>query len=138
MENEKKEIRVRFAPSPTGLLHAGNVRVALFNYLFVRKFGGKFILRIDDTDQERSTKESEALILEDLAWLGIKYDEFYRQSERINKYAEIFEKNAGVSDRNAFAFACVLSGKGKALSELKGFDFSSPKAFAESFTSCNS
>ena len=92
MENEKKEIRVRFAPSPTGLLHAGNVRVALFNYLFVRKFGGKFILRIDDTDQERSTKESEALILEDLAWLGIKYDEFYRQSERINKYAEIFER----------------------------------------------
>ena len=64
----------------------------MFNHLFVRKFGGKFILRIDDTDQERSTKESEALILEDLAWLGIKYDEFIKKSERINKYAEIFKR----------------------------------------------
>lgn len=92
MISKKEEIRVRFAPSPTGFLHAGNVRVALFNYLFAQKFGGKFILRIDDTDKERSTKESEDLILEDLAWIGIKYDEFYRQSERIDKYAAVFEK----------------------------------------------
>lgn len=90
--NNIKEVRVRFAPSPTGLLHVGNVRIALFNYLFSRKFDGKFVLRIDDTDKERSTKESEALILEDLAWIGIKYDEFYRQSERIDKYLAIFEK----------------------------------------------
>lgn len=92
MISKKEEIRVRFAPSPTGFLHAGNVRVALFNYLFAQKFGGKFILRIDDTDKERSTKESEDLILEDLAWIGIKYDEFYRQSERIDKYVAVFEK----------------------------------------------
>ncbi len=85
-------VRVRFAPSPTGWLHAGNIKIALLNYLFARKFGGKLILRIDDTDLERSTKESENQILEDLKWLGIKYDEFYRQSERINKYQKIFNK----------------------------------------------
>lgn len=85
-------VRVRFAPSPTGLLHVGNVRVALINYLFTRKNGGKFILRIDDSDKERSTKESEQQILADMDWLGIKYDEFYRQSERGAKYQAAFEK----------------------------------------------
>lgn len=88
----QKPVRVRFAPSPTGLLHVGNVRVALINYLFVRKCGGKFVLRIDDSDKERSTKESEQQILADIDWLGLKYDEFYRQSERLEKYLEAFEK----------------------------------------------
>ncbi|MCX7916966.1 MAG: glutamate--tRNA ligase, partial [bacterium] len=88
-------VRVRFAPSPTGFLHIGNARTALFNYLFARKNKGKFILRIEDTDKERSRKEYEEAIIEDLKWLGIEWDEGpdiggefgpYRQSERINIY----------------------------------------------------
>lgn len=79
-------IKVRFAPSPTGKLHVGNVRIAMLNYLFAVTQQGKFVLRIDDTDKVRSTKESEELIIEDLKWLGICWDEFYRQSERIELY----------------------------------------------------
>ncbi|MDR0968819.1 MAG: glutamate--tRNA ligase, partial [Holosporaceae bacterium] len=70
----------------------GNVRIAILNYLFAKKNGGKFILRIDDTDLERSTKKSEELILKDLEWLEIRWDEFYRQSERIEKYAEAIDR----------------------------------------------
>ena len=62
----------RFAPSPTGRLHVGNIRTALHNYLFARKHGGKFILRIDDTDRERSTMEFDEAIRDDLAWLGLE------------------------------------------------------------------
>ena len=65
---------VRFAPSPTGRLHVGNVRTALMNYLFVRERGGKFVLRIDDTDLERSTNEYEEGIKRDLKWLGLNWD----------------------------------------------------------------
>lgn len=79
-------VTVRFAPSPTGKLHVGNVRAALWNWLFARKEGGKFILRIDDTDQERSTKAYEDGILADLAWLGLAYDDTFRQSERFDRY----------------------------------------------------
>lgn len=68
-------VRVRFAPSPTGNLHVGGARTALFNYLFARSKGGKFVLRIEDTDLERSTKESEEALLRDLAWLGLDWDE---------------------------------------------------------------
>ncbi|MCX7916866.1 MAG: glutamate--tRNA ligase [bacterium] len=94
-------VRVRFAPSPTGFLHIGNARTALFNYLFARKNKGKFILRIEDTDKERSRKEYEEAIIEDLKWLGIEWDEGpdiggefgpYRQSERINIYKGFAEK----------------------------------------------
>ena len=85
-------VKVRFAPSPTGLLHVGNIRVALLNYFFTKKNGGKFVLRIDDTDKERSSKELEQIILEDLRWLGLKWDEFYRQSERLERYLQVFEK----------------------------------------------
>jgi glutamyl-tRNA synthetase len=84
-------IRVRFAPSPTGLLHVGNIRIAILNYLFAKKNGGKFILRIDDTDLERSTKESEDSIMEDLRWLGIQWDEFYRQSEHLKQYQDAID-----------------------------------------------
>src|SRR5437867_5622516 len=88
-------MRVRFAPSPTGQLHVGNARTALFNWLLARGRGGTFILRIEDTDVERSTRESEAAILEDLRWLGLDWDEGpdtggprspYRQSERLHLY----------------------------------------------------
>ncbi len=68
-------IRVRFAPSPTGYLHLGNMRTALFNYLFAKKQGGKFILRIEDTDLERSKVEYEMAQMKDLRWMGIQWDE---------------------------------------------------------------
>jgi glutamyl-tRNA synthetase len=77
---------VRFAPSPTGKLHVGNVRAALWNWLFARSRGGKFILRIDDTDVERSTKENEDRIREDLRWLGLNWDETFSQSARFKDY----------------------------------------------------
>lgn len=85
------EVRVRFAPSPTGFLHVGNVRIAIMNYLFTRKNHGKFVLRIDDTDVERSTKEYEDTIFENLNWLGIKYDELYKQSNNLSQYIDAFE-----------------------------------------------
>ncbi|GHU10594.1 glutamate--tRNA ligase [Alphaproteobacteria bacterium] len=89
--------KVRFAPSPTGYLHAGNIRIAVFNYLFAKKNDGVFVLRIDDTDVERSSRELEKLMLEDLTWVGITWDEFYRQSERIDRYISAMEhlKNIG-------------------------------------------
>lgn len=77
---------VRFAPSPTGYLHVGNVRTALVNFLFVKKNGGQFMLRIDDTDTERSKKEYEDAIKEDLAWLGITWDSLVKQSDRFDRY----------------------------------------------------
>ncbi len=83
---------VRFAPSPTGYLHIGNARPALWNYLFARKHNGTFILRLDDTDVERSREEFAAAIQEDLSWLGIKPDHFIRQSERLERYALAFER----------------------------------------------
>lgn len=90
-------MRVRFAPSPTGHLHVGNARTALFNWLLARGQGGTFILRIEDTDLERSTKESEQAILNDLRWMGLQWDEGvevggnygpYRQTERLQNYAD--------------------------------------------------
>ena len=68
-------VRTRFAPSPTGRLHLGNVRAAAFNWLFSKSLGGVFILRIEDTDIERNVEEGEASILEDLRWLGLDWDE---------------------------------------------------------------
>jgi len=96
-----KEPRVRFAPSPTGDLHIGNARTAFFNWLYARHFGGKLILRVEDTDQERTTKVFEANLLEDLKWLTLDWDEGpekngsvgpYRQSERLELY-DSFLKN---------------------------------------------
>ncbi len=80
---------VRFAPSPTGKIHVGNVRAALWNWLFARSRGGKFILRIDDTDQERSTKENEDRIRADLLWLGLNWDETFSQSSRFADYEQV-------------------------------------------------
>ena len=76
------QIRVRMAPSPTGYLHIGGARTALFNWLFAKHHNGKFILRIDDTDVARSTDESMHEIYDALKWLGIHWDEHYVQSER--------------------------------------------------------
>lgn len=85
-------IRTRFAPSPTGYLHIGGARTALFSWAYARKHGGKFILRIEDTDLDRSTKESTQAILESMTWLGLDYDEgpFY-QMQRLARYHEIAE-----------------------------------------------
>lgn len=92
MKDKNEKIVVRFAPSPTGLFHVGSARVALFNYIFAKKLDGKFILRIEDTDKIRSTKESEDDIMSGIKWLGFEYDELYRQSERENIYKKYLEK----------------------------------------------
>ncbi|MFP4136570.1 MAG: glutamate--tRNA ligase [Candidatus Acetothermia bacterium] len=81
-------VRVRFAPSPTGHLHVGGARTALFNWLFARGRSGDFILRIEDTDQSRSTEESIEVIEDSLEWLGLDWDEYYRQTERTEHYEE--------------------------------------------------
>ena len=94
-------VRLRFAPSPTGYLHVGNIRSALFNWVFARHFGGTFVLRIEDTDVGRNTEDGLVSVLESLRWLGIDWDEGpevggdygpYIQSERYDRYAEIGEK----------------------------------------------
>jgi len=84
-------MKVRFAPSPTGYLHVGNARIALANALCARHGGGRFLLRLDDTDAERSRPEYEEAIRQDLAWLGIGWDETFRQADRTEAYAEAAE-----------------------------------------------
>ena len=85
-------MRARFAPSPTGYLHIGGARTALYSWLYARKHGGKFILRIEDTDRERSSTESVNAILEGMTWLGLEYDEgpFY-QTDRFDRYKEVIQ-----------------------------------------------
>ena len=85
----------RFAPSPTGHMHVGNLRTALFNYLIARKAGGSFILRLDDTDQERSREEYADGIKRDLEWLGLNWDRVERQSLRLDRYAEAAQQLRG-------------------------------------------
>jgi glutamyl-tRNA synthetase len=82
----------RFAPSPTGRLHVGNIRTALHNWLWARKQGGRFLLRLDDTDSERSREEHVAAIRADLAWLGMDIDGEARQSARFDHYEAAFDK----------------------------------------------
>src|SRR5687767_5304529 len=91
-------VRVRFAPSPTGHLHVGGARTAIFNWLFARHHRGSFLIRVEDTDQARSTRESEEMVLDDLRWLGLAWDEGpdsggphapYRQSERVEIYGRV-------------------------------------------------
>jgi glutamyl-tRNA synthetase/nondiscriminating glutamyl-tRNA synthetase len=109
-------MRVRFAPSPTGQLHVGNARTALFNWLLAHGKDGTFVLRIEDTDAERSTRESEIGILEDLRWLGLEWDEGpdvdgahgpYRQSERLHLYASY--ANELVASGQAYQCFCSPS-----------------------------
>src|SRR4030042_4261971 len=101
-------VRVRFSPSPTGPLHIGNAQTALYNYLFARHHQGAFILRIEDTDLERSTELSMERILEDLRWLGIYWQEGpdrhgaegpYRQSQRLSLYREVADRLLADGDR---------------------------------------
>ena len=88
----KGQIVTRIAPSPTGVLHVGTARTALFNYLYAKQNGGKFVVRIEDTDKERSTKEFEKNILDSLEWLGLEHDDFVRQSERTEIYKKYLDK----------------------------------------------
>lgn len=99
-------IRTRFAPSPTGYLHVGGVRTALFSWLYARKHHGKFILRIEDTDRERSTEESVQAILEGMAWLDLDHDEgpFY-QTQRFDRYREVIQQLLNQGD----AYHCYCS-----------------------------
>lgn len=99
-------VRTRFAPSPTGYLHLGGARTALFSWAYARKHGGKFILRIEDTDRERSTEASTQAILDAMAWLGLGYDEgpFY-QMQRLDRYREIAEQLI----RDGKAYYCYAS-----------------------------
>ena len=108
------KVRVRFAPSPTGYVHVGNARTALFNWLFARHHGGVYVLRIEDTDVERSKEEYEHQLLEDLRWFGLDWDEGpdvggpfgpYRQSERKQIYAEC----AGQLISSGHAYYCFCS-----------------------------
>jgi glutamyl-tRNA synthetase len=124
--------RVRFAPSPTGYLHIGGVRTALFNWLWARKTKGTFILRIEDTDQERSTRESVAVILESLRWLGLEWDEGpevggahgpYTQMERLAVYREFAEKL--IARGQAYRCYCTKEELDAARAALKARD---PKA----------
>jgi glutamyl-tRNA synthetase len=98
-------VTTRFAPSPTGRLHVGNIRTALHNFLFVRKHAGMFILRIDDTDRERSTAEFDQAIQDDLDWLGLKHDRVVRQSERFDLYEREFARLRGAGR----VYACYES-----------------------------
>ncbi|WP_417498989.1 glutamate--tRNA ligase [Methylophaga sp.] len=99
-------IRTRFAPSPTGYLHVGGARTALFSWLYARKHGGRFVLRIEDTDLERSTAESVQAILDGMSWLGLDYDEgpFY-QTQRFDRYKEIIQQLLDQGD----AYYCYCS-----------------------------
>jgi len=85
-------IKTRFAPSPTGFLHVGNIRAALINWLFARKHGGQFILRLDDTDYDRSEERFEQAIMKDLLWLGLNWDRVEHQRDRIDRYEEVKQR----------------------------------------------
>jgi glutamyl-tRNA synthetase len=94
--------KLRFAPSPTGYLHLGNIRTALINWLYARSHNGKFILRLDDTDATRSQQKYAHQIEEDLSWLGLSYDAIVKQSERLNRYAEA----ARILEEKGRLYAC--------------------------------
>ncbi|MDR1482339.1 MAG: glutamate--tRNA ligase [Synergistaceae bacterium] len=125
-----KNVRARFAPSPTGALHIGGAHTALFNWLWARHNGGRFILRIEDTDRERSTPEYERTILDGLKWLGLDWDEGpdigggrgpYRQSERLHSYMEraeeLLDRGLAYKDGDAVIFK-VPSGEEMVLHDL--------------------
>ncbi len=108
------EVRTRFAPSPTGHLHVGGARTAIFNWLFARRHGGTFIVRVEDTDQARSTRESEQAVLDDLRWLRLEWDEGpeiggdhgpYRQSERL----DLYRRHADELIASGHAYRCFCS-----------------------------
>jgi glutamyl-tRNA synthetase len=136
-----KQVKTRFAPSPTGPLHLGGARTALFNYLFAAQNRGRFVLRMEDTDKKRSDKRFEKDIIHGLKWLGLNYDEFYRQSERTKIYEKYLkklldqkrafwcfhnkeelaeEKKIQMANKEAPRHRCVYKNKGDAPMNKKG------------------
>jgi glutamyl-tRNA synthetase len=117
-------IRVRFAPSPTGYLHVGGARTALFNWLFARHNNGTFVLRIEDTDRARSTEESIAQILEAMRWLGLNWDEYYRQTDRTEFHLRAAEslmaQNAAYEKDGAWWFRVPTEGETVVHDDLLG------------------
>ncbi len=108
MSNSSRTVKTRFAPSPTGYLHIGGARTAIFNWLYARKHGGSFLLRIEDTDTERSTDDSIRQIIDAMAWLGIDYEEGpYRQTERQDRYQ--YYVNKLIEDGKAYRCVCSNS-----------------------------
>ena len=132
------EVRTRFAPSPTGFLHVGGARSALFNFLFAQKNNGKFILRIEDTDQARSTEESLKMMVSDMTWLGLNWDEGvdpvtlkdigqyapYRQSQRLDIYKKAEEAMIAVKASTTKAIICAFSFGDSLLKSLTFSNFS--------------
>ncbi len=128
-------VKTRFAPSPTGYLHLGNVRTALFNALLARRWGGRFLLRIEDTDRERSRPEYVAALLEDLRWLGLEWQEGpevggphppYAQSERVAIYAEYYQRLEGAEQ----AYPCFCTPTELALSRKAQLAAGRPPRYA--------
>ena len=118
--------RLRFAPSPTGMLHIGGARTALFNWLWARKTGGSFVLRIEDTDRERSTPENEQIIVREMRWLGLEWDEGpdrggpfgpYRQTERLALYRELSDRL--IARGAAYRCSCSKDDLARARAEFK-------------------
>ena len=102
--NNKTQVVTRFAPSPTGYLHIGGVRTALFNWLYAKKNNGKFLIRIEDTDRKRSSKEAINIILEGLEWLGLNFDDTpIYQNNNIKRHREIVQKLLN----NGNAYKCL-------------------------------
>ena len=135
MTSERK-VRVRFAPSPTGALHIGGVRTALYNYLFAKQHGGELILRIEDTDSQRFVPGAEEYIIEALTWLGIHFDEGvsfggnygpYRQSERRGLYKQYVDQLLAKGKLVAFDTPENLEKKLLAKNELRLVTDASPE-----------
>lgn len=112
------DIRTRIAPSPTGRMHIGTVRTALFNYLFARHHGGAYVVRIEDTDKERSKPEFEASIWTDFAWLSLKADETYRQSEHLPRHQELLKQLID-ADRAYVSKELAKDGSGREVSVVR-------------------
>jgi len=117
-------VRVRFAPSPTGYFHVGSARTALFNWLYARHCGGTFVLRIEDTDQERSTDASIAQIEESLRWIGLDWDEYYRQTDRHAQHLaaaeRLMESGLAYESNGAWWFRVPVEGETIVHDELLG------------------
>jgi len=113
-------VRVRFSPAPTGYLHVGSARSALFNWMYARKTGGTFILRIEDTDADRSKPELIEAIRRSLQWLGVDWDEEYRQSDRFDQYHDVTEKM--VADGLAYRCDCSQDDVKARVGEHGGYD----------------
>ena len=129
-------IRVRFAPSPTGYLHVGGARTALFNWLFARHQAGTFILRIEDTDKERSTDASIEEILESMRWLGLDWDEYYRQTDRTDAHLlaaqGLMDRGLAYEEDGAWWFRVPTEGKTIVHDDLLG-DVSFPNDLLKDF-----